>query len=192
MIDIFLYIEEIYDDTERELIHELYCEYSRKIVAMAVKILQNQMDAEDALGNVFLKIIKYRDRFLNVDKDERVRLIVIYTRSTCFDMLRKRDKLDVSSLSCPSDPEEEFNIQSEIPAKDNVERDFLEREMVNKIQDMIHNFPSPVREIMILRYFYNLSNTEIGEICGVNPSTVRTIIQRNTEKIRNALGGDWK
>ncbi len=192
MIDICLWIGEIQDENERVLVQELYQEYSLKITAMAAKILKNQTDAEDALGNVFLKIIKYRDRFTGLDKEERTRLIVIYTRSTCFDMLRKRDKIDVLSLSYTSDEEENDIAGYEIQAEEDVEHVFFQEEMINKIQCMIQYFPSPVREIMIMKYFYNMPNTEISGITGVNPSTVGTIIQRNTKKIRRALGEEWE
>ena len=192
MIDICLWIGEIQDENERVLVQELYQEYSLKITAMAAKILKNQTDAEDALGNVFLKIIKYRDLFTGLDKEERTRLIVIYTRSTCFDMLRKRDKIDVLSLSYTSDEEENDIAGYEIQAEEDVEHVFFREEMINKIQCMIQYFPSPVREIMIMKYFYNMPNTEISGITGVNPSTVGTIIQRNTKKIRRALGEEWE
>jgi RNA polymerase sigma factor (sigma-70 family) len=49
-----------------------------------------------------------------------------------------------------------------------------------------------MRTVVVLRYFHDLSDTEIAADLGVSPSTVRSQLARGIEKLRNqfpALSG---
>ena len=160
MINIYFAIEAIENDDERDLVMKLYKQYSKKVSAIAYKILANKEDVEDALGNTFLRIIKYRDKFMDIDDIETNRLIVIITRSVCFDMLdeRKKNGFLQAALGYKSD-ENETNYQEPI-ADTNVELDYLDKEMIVMIKQQINkllyfniNFPPLVILIMIKSVF---------------------------------------
>lgn len=63
------------------------------------------------------------------------------------------------------------------------ERDRLLREAVNQL-------PEPYRETVTLRYFGELSPTEIALATGVPPETVRTRLKRGLERLRRDIGGE--
>lgn len=187
MINIYFAIEAIENDDERDLVMKLYKQYSKKVSAIAYKILANKEDVEDALGNTFLRIIKYRDKFMDIDDIETNRLIVIITRSVCFDMLdeRKKNGFLQAALGYKSD-ENETNYQEPI-ADTNVELDYLDKEMIVMIKQQINKLKTPAKEIIIYKYFYDMKNTEIAELLGINASTVGTILSRNIKRIRDML-----
>ena len=186
MINILFAIQAIENESERELVNRLFTEYAPKIKGMAYKIMGNQQDAEDALGNTFLKIIKYRNKFKNIDNDETTRLIVIYTRSACFDMRKKRDKFDFVSLYDNMGESEDF--LSVLHVKTDVLEECIRHERIQEIAKQIRLLKSPAKEILLLKYYYNTPNTEIGDMLGINVSTVGTIIQRSTRKILKEMG----
>lgn len=173
--------------TDTALLEELYETYAPKILGLATHILHHKADAEDALVEVFIKVMKYQEDFVHLTGDETWRLLVIYTRSTCYDLLRKRHHI-LSHFVFPTEP----SHAQEIASAENVEKDHLRQELVQNIQAWIDRLPSPAREIMLLKYFFDLPNTKISTITGVNPSTVSTIIQRQTAKIRKAFEEEWK
>ena len=70
MINILLVIDQIESDEQRTLIAEIYNEYSSYILKIARNIMKNQSDAEDAVGDAFIKIIKYREKFMDFDRNE--------------------------------------------------------------------------------------------------------------------------
>ncbi len=187
MISILMAIDDIEDENEREIVSSLYSKYSSKVKAIAYKIMRNNQDAEDALGNTFIKIIKYRNKFIGIDEDEIKRLIVIYTRSTCFDMLDKRDKFEFISLSMEKENNDREGFISETASDVNVENDFIMKEMVKIVTEKIQALPMPAKDIMLMKYYFNMQNTEIADIIGMNVSTVGTIIQRNTIRIKKEM-----
>ena len=188
MINIWMAIEAIEDENERELIGKLYLQYSKKIKGLAYKIMLNQKDAEDALGNTFLRVIKYRKNFIGIDRDETKRLIVIYTRSACFDMLDKRDKLDIISTSLVFEDGEGSEYTNDLPDGVDVLQDFIRKETLQRVIDEIQTLKTPAKEIVLLKYYYNTRNTVIADLLGINVSTVGTIIQRSIAKIRAEMG----
>ena len=99
MIDILLAIQAIEDADEREYIGELFEKYSKKVKRLALNILKNEQDADDAVGITFLKIIKYREKFMGIEEKQLKGRISLVTRCACFDFLDKRDKLTVVSMT---------------------------------------------------------------------------------------------
>ena len=59
------------ENTERDLIEELWDRYAGKVKAICMKILRSEDLAQDALNETFLKVIKYKDRFSDTDERER-------------------------------------------------------------------------------------------------------------------------
>lgn len=175
--------------TDTAPIEELYTTYAQKILGLATHILHHKADAEDALVEVFIKVMKYRDDFVSLSRDATWRLLVIYTRSTCYDLLRKRHRMLARFVSIPENAD---TAPHEIATAEDIEKEQLDRELIRKIQAWIDRLPSPAREILLLKYFYDMPNTKIAQITGVKPSTVSTIIQRQTEKLRNTFKEEWK
>lgn len=187
MISILMAIEAIEEENERELVSRLYSRYSSKVKAIAYKIMRNNQDAEDALGNTFIKIIKYRNKFIGIDEDETNRLIVIFTRSTCFDMLDKRDKLEFISLNIEKENDDRERFIFETASDTDIESDFMLKETVKIVTEKIKALPMPAKDIMLMKYYFNMQNTEIADMIGMNASTVGTIIQRNTIKLKKEM-----
>lgn len=187
MISILMAIEAIEEESERELVSRIYTLYSPKVKVIAYKIMHNNQDAEDALGNTFIRIIKYRQKFIGIDEAETKRLIIIYTRSTCFDMLDKRDKVELISLSMEKENNDRETFVSEAAAEIDVEKDFMLKETVKVVTEKIQALPMPAKDIMLMKYYFNMQNVEIADVLGMNVSTVGTIIQRNTAKLKKEM-----
>lgn len=183
MIDILLAIEEIGRDSERERIEELYRLYAQRVKWLAFGILKNEADAEDALIDVFMKIIRYREKFLSAEEDETVRLLVIYTRSVCFDLLRKKGRLEMLSLTAKDDGPAETDIPDEV----DIPGEIVRRETAQFVRQAIREMGEPASLIVTMKYFHDMKNTEIADMLGLNPSTVGTILQRSLKKLRKKL-----
>lgn len=80
------------DADERELVQQLFFTYGQRVKALAGRILRNEQDAEDALHDTFLKIIRYRKKFVGADPAEIKRLIVIIAKSVCFNLYRRKSR----------------------------------------------------------------------------------------------------
>ncbi|MCQ2456890.1 MAG: sigma-70 family RNA polymerase sigma factor [Clostridia bacterium] len=185
---LFLEVLETLEDTERCLVEQLWMDYSGKVKAICMKILCSEDLAQDALNETFLKVIKYKDRFSDTDERERARLIVIYARSVCFTLYRRKNKLKIDSLeelAEEADGEEKL-VRGE--ARDLTEI-LLRKETSEMLAREIAALPTPTREIVVMKYYYDMRNTEIAEFFGMKPSTVGTVIERANKKLRKKLWG---
>ena len=167
------------DADERELVQQLFFTYGRQVKALAGRILRNEQDAEDALHDTFLKIIQYREKFFRLDGDETARLIVIYTRSVCFNLYRRRQR--ERGIFVPDT--DDADIARQTDGIDLLER-VLAQESAERLRDAINTLSAPAREIVLLKYYSNFSNTEIAALLGLPASTVGTILWRSLKKIR--------
>ena len=166
------------DADERELVQQLFFTYGQRVKALAGRILRNEQDAEDALHDTFLKIIRYRKKFVGADPAEIKRLIVILTKSVCFNLYRRKKR--ECDLFAAEDGGPDWQDAGEIDA---IEA-FLARESAARLRDAINTLSAPAREIVLLKYYSGFSNTEIAALLGLPASTVGTILWRSLKKIR--------
>ena len=119
MLPILLMIDEITQEDERELLRRLFFTYAPKMKLLAQSILKNEADAEDALHDTFLLVIRYRKKFVQADEIEIKRLLVIYSRSVCFNRLRreKRTRARIVPDTAP-DADDGLHPAADIPDTD--------------------------------------------------------------------------
>ncbi len=186
MLGILLAISEIEDADEREALRRLYYTYARRVKAMALHILKNNVEAEDATHEVFIRVIKNRQKFVQNDGDETERLLVIYCRSVCFSHYRKQQRA-AAIFACLADEDE---TAAEMADTVDIEQSLLDKEQIEQCARAIDTLTSPAREIVLLRYYEGFSNVEIAELLSMKASTVGTILGRSLQKLKKKLKGE--
>lgn len=187
MIDILLAIESIEDEQEREFIGELFDRYSKRVKALAWGILGNEEDAEDAMGTTFYKVIKYKNKFIGINENMIKGRLKLITQCTCYDMLDKKNGLSVTSISNAVEDDEGTVNDLEIPDDFDILEDIVRRESIEVVMKGLDSLKTPDREIVILRYYDELSNVEIADLLSMNASTVGTNLQRSLAKLKKEL-----
>lgn len=187
MIDILLAIEAIEDEQEREFIGELFDRYSKRVKALAWGILGNEEDAEDAMGTTFYKVIKYKNKFIGINENMIKGRLKLITQCTCYDMLDKKNGLSVTSISNAVEDDEGTVNDLEIPDDFDILEDIVRRESIEVVMKGLDSLKTPDREIVILRYYDELSNVEIADLLSMNVSTVGTNLQRSLAKLKKEL-----
>ena len=76
MISVALAVLE--SEEQRNELDILYEKNKDTFLAIALKILKNLNDAEDALQEAFLSVVKYPDTFFNIPENKRVAYIIVY------------------------------------------------------------------------------------------------------------------
>ena len=187
MIDILLAIEAIEDEQEREFIGELFDRYSKRVKALAWGILGNEEDAEDAMGTTLYKVIKYKNKFIGINENMIKGRLKLITQCTCYDMLDKKNGLSVTSISNAVEDDEGTVNDLEIPDDFDILEDIVRRESIEVVMKGLDSLKTPDREIVILRYYDELSNVEIADLLSMNASTVGTNLQRSLAKLKKEL-----
>jgi RNA polymerase sigma factor (sigma-70 family) len=164
---------------------EIYDRYSARIYNFAFRFLRNSEAAEDAVQEVFVKMLKHANQF-HGDAKLSTWLFSI-TANWCRDYLRKAENKskdgDEVLVTLPTSPE--------LSPERNLER----RENERMVQRALAALTAEQREAILLSRYQGLSYAEIAQIAGCSEGAVKTRVFRAMETLKKALtsetrGGD--
>ena len=122
-----------------------------------------------------------------MSENERVRLIIICTRSICFNIYNRNKKIRFESIESFYRDENEKDLRFEQPADVDLLKKLVEEETGAFLQSAIDRLESPAREMIILKFYHEMKNTEIAEFFKMKQATVNTIIHRSIKRLRKEL-----
>ncbi len=168
------YLSLVETEEERDLISRLYTKYEHKMYYAALDILHNKHSAEDAVHEAFLRIIDnlHKLTFENDIKTEA--LVVIIVRNISFNMLKKDKRVDSS------------DILDEIVEDEAAALAFKQIEE-NSAVEVINMLSEELRQIVVMRYIFNIDVNAIADTVGLAPATVYVRIRKAKEIMRNLL-----
>ena len=169
-----LYLETLETADEKAKFEALYRTYCGLMVAVAMKIVGNRPDAEDAVHQAFLAVLKNLDKISDVDCLKTRSYIVIITENKAIDLLRARKK------TLPRDFEEEpLGIQIPSPGED-------------PLADALARLPARYREILLLHYHHGYGRKELAQMLELSYAAVQQLLWRAKDALRKQLegGGD--
>lgn len=161
----------------------LYGRYSRPVYSLAIRILGDSADAEEATQDVFERVWRHAGSF---DK-ERGRVgtwLLSMTHHVSIDMLRKRQRRPQAI-----DSEAAERVAMTLPAEQDVGEETLRSLEATQVRRALRSLPESQRQAIELAYFGGLSHLEIAAALGDPLGTVKTRIRRGMERLRSALEG---
>ena len=156
--------------------HDLIRPHERSVYVMALSLLHNEADAEDAAQEAFLKAFRNLANFRGDSKFST--WLISITLNEARSRLRSKKMVKMESLDEP--PEEQGHFTPallrdwrEIPS------DALERnELRYLLQQAITELPLIYREIFVLRDVEELSVNESAEALGITVASVKVRLHR--------------
>ena len=149
---------------------QLFSAYHRQMLFVALRILGNQTDAEDAVQNALLKLYRLRNR---IPEDPRVCRAYVLTaaKHAALDLKeQERRTVNIDDLVL-ADKEELFD---KIAASEDRER----------LMEAIHALPDLYRDVLMLRYVRELSVKEIAQLLNRKEWAVRKQLARGKAMIQ--------
>ncbi len=156
----------------------LYDRHSGRIYGLALRIMQDPMQAEEVTQDTFLKLWS-RARLYLVERGPFIAWLLTITRRLALDRLRFEARRP--QLSAAEDPEIVWDGLPE-PGVDAEEARW--RSMFFAVQAL----PSDQRQVIELAYYQNLSQSEIAEMLGWPLGTVKTRLRAAMEHLRRVWG----
>lgn len=144
---------------------------SQRLYVIAFSYLQNRDDAEDVIQNTFLKLWNSKKVFeSNEHIDKWLTKVCINDCKNVFALpFRKHksieDEYDISTY------DKYFNID---------------------LYNAVLSLNKKERLVVILFYYNDLPVKEISVVTGIKESTVKSLLKRSREKLRQELGDEWK
>lgn len=169
---VLLYLAMIDDPNERRLFEEVYLKYRNLLFYISNSILSDEKLAEDAVHNTFLRLLQNMDKIEGLNSAKTRRYLVVSSKNSAIDLYRKRK---ANAEYCF----DEINRE--------VEAAYGEIDEENMVLNCIKNLPAKYRDIFMLKYSSEFTNTEIAEILELPEGTVRQRIARGKKVLEKSV-----
>jgi len=170
-------LAELFRSGDDTAFKEIYIRYDKLLYIFAAKKLQDQNEAMDVVQDVFVWILKNREKFaLKTSLSSYLYKSVL---NKIFDIFRHQKT--ISKYIAQGD----YFIEV-----DSVETDFLirEKDVREMIDREIATMPPRMKEIYQLKHQSNLTAEEIAAKLGISVHTVNVHLQRSLIHLKNKLG----
>jgi RNA polymerase sigma-70 factor, ECF subfamily len=158
----------------------LYTAHYREILQLCQRFFRQREDAEDAAAEVFLKLHRVLEK-----KDPAMPFrpwLWQVARRHCIDKIRQR-KVDMGRRSPETDVGEVADGSSLSPLSQ-----LLKRERERQVREQLDRLPEHYKVPLVLRYYKQMSYTEIAGALNRRLPAVRTMIFRAKNQLRANLG----
>jgi len=165
---------------------KLYDQYYPKIFGYVLRRTANLEAAQDITSETFLKALSklWQFRWRSISFSSWLYKISTNEINQYFRKAEYKKSVSLEELqeqgfepTSPRDPESEL-IEAQEKLKQH--QDFLE------IQEKIVRLPAKYQEVIALRFFEQKQIKEIGEILGKKEGTIKSLLHRAVEKLREA------
>ncbi len=157
--------------------------YQTAVFNLAYRMLGEPQEAEDAAQEAFLRAYANLSRY-DPERPFKTWLLSIASNH-CIDRLRKR-RLTWLSI----EEEEGVSVHPAlISTTTGPEEAYLEQERSAGIQALLAQLPPDYRLVVVLRYWYDMSYTEIAETLGTSESAIKSRLFRARQTLANLMEG---
>ena len=137
----------------------------KRVYRIAMLMLNNVSDAEDAVQNVFLKYIEKGSSFEDIEHEKA--WFIAVTRNYCKDQLKNFWKRNVDMGDIPEQIQEE--------------------EQDNELLEHIMKLPDKYKEVIYLFYYEDYSIKEMSKILDRKESTIQTQLKTARDKLKKVI-----
>jgi RNA polymerase sigma-70 factor (ECF subfamily) len=157
-----------------EAFAELYDRFGRSLFRVAWTLLRSRTDAEDAVQDVFLGLVRSRHTLGHIEN----------LRAYLFGALRhaaaRRAARRETAGPIPEEPSEEAGRQRP-----------LDPELSDWLDRALAALPPEQREVLTLKIDGELTFEEVGAVVGVSPSTAASRYRYAVEKLRGLFSKEY-
>lgn len=157
---------------DRELI---YTQFYDKVSRFVRSKIYNQIDVEDIVQNVFLKVYSNLDQY-DVTKASLSTWIYTITRNTVYDYLK--DKRDHPVLEL---------IDNKVDSAEEPDDLLLNNEALEELACALEKLPQKERDVIILIYYYGKPKTEVAKILDITYGQLRYLHDKALSRLHAML-----
>jgi RNA polymerase sigma-70 factor, ECF subfamily len=161
--------DEARQQVEEEALEALVAQYASTLYRVAFSILRNPSDAEDAVQEAFLRVLRHRDTLGEI-RDQRVWLIRIVWNIVLDRKRRAKTRPETDDVA---------ELARVLPADGlTAEQRAAAAQHHAHVLSCVDRLPTKEREVMVLSAFEELTSVEIASVLGITESSVRSRLFR--------------
>jgi RNA polymerase sigma-70 factor (ECF subfamily) len=163
---------------QEEALSALVDQYATTLYRVAFSVLRNQSDAEDAVQEAFLRVLRHRETLGEI-RDHRVWLIRIVWNIVLDRKRRAKTRPETDDVA---------ELARVLPATGlSAEERAAALQHHAHVLACVEKLPAREREVMMLSAFEELSSVEIATVLGVTESSVRSRLFRARNLLADML-----
>ena len=164
---------------EEETLAALVSEYAGTLYRVSFSVLRNAADAEDAVQEAFLRVLKHRATLDEV-RDRRVWLIRIVWNIVLDRKRRAKTRPETDDVA---------ELARVLPAEGlSAEDRAAAAQHHAQVLKCVETLPAKEREVLMLSAFEELTSVEIAQVLGITESSVRSRLFRARNLMAGLLG----
>ena len=167
MLSFFLSVLE--SEADRQRFTEIYNQYHALVERTTIRFLNNQEDAEDAVQNTFLQIIRHFKKVFEIDCKNLPFWIISIAKNESLMILRKKNRItlleDWESISKEAESVTEYN----------------------ELVGLFSKLPDTYRAALEMHFLLDYSGKEIAQKLGISESAVNTRISRGRALLKEII-----
>jgi RNA polymerase sigma-70 factor, ECF subfamily len=161
--------DEACQHVQEEALAALVDQYAATLYRVAFSVLRNSSDAEDAVQEAFLRVLRHRDTLGEI-RDHRVWLIRIVWNVVLDRKRRAKTRPETDDVS---------ELARVLPAAGlSAEQTAAAAQYHAQVLACVDQLPTKEREVLMLSAFEELSSVEISSVLGITESSVRSRLFR--------------
>ncbi len=150
-----------------------YMPYSRKLYAIAFRLVLRADEAEDVVQEVYLRAWQMREQLILQPNAEA--WLVTMTKNLCIDQLRTRHTVDSEMLEPPPPPDE-----PDTTVQDRIEQ----RDMLRQTLSLVEQLPPLQQTILRMRLIKDIEFADIAQATGLSEGNVRVQLTRARQQLK--------
>ena len=145
-----------------------------RLLALAVRLLGDRMEAEDVAQEAFLRIWQHAPRWREGEArfDTWLHRVAL---NLCYDRLRKQRDEPADQLPEAADPGPLPDARLDARSRD------------QRVQAALAGLPARQREALVLNYYQELSNVEAASLMGITVEALESLLARARRNLRAQL-----
>ena len=167
MLSFFLAILE--SDADRQMFVTIYEQHHSQMERVAIKILKNQSDAEDAVQNAFMQVIRHFERIYQIPCENLPFWLISIVKNEAYMILRKNKRV-VPLEDWPSFSKRAADV-SDYAA----------------LVELFSELPDIYRQVLEMKVLLGYADEAISAHLGISKTAVSTRASRGRQLLREIL-----
>jgi len=162
---------------QNQAFDELVNRYYKQIFRFLVRFTGRPHVAEDLIQDIFVKVYRSAQTFDPTKKFRPWLYSIAANRAR--DALRSASRVGRQIVLQHDGEQENVSLESLLPgAPSPPDQDMIAQETTEKVKRALTEMPEPLREILVLAYYDQISYKEIADILEIPLGTVKTLLHK--------------
>jgi RNA polymerase sigma-70 factor (ECF subfamily) len=159
---------------DRDAVRLLIVRYQKPLVALLRRALGQSPDVDDVAQETWIRVVRSAHRF---DPSQR---FSAWLFAIAWNLVRDRWSKQV--------PVPDVDLDALVCARDSAEQTLVDSDRARRVRAHVESLPPRFAEVILLRYFEELTERETAERLGVPLGTVKSRIHNGLKKLAAAIG----